>query len=243
MTKQLDEMPMDFERALCVVAHPDDMEFGGAGAVASWTAAGKEVGYVLLTHGEAGIDGMRPEEAVRVREAEQRESAAIVGVGSVEFLGHPDGVVEYGVALRRDIAAAIRRHRPELVVTLNHRDTFGDTFWNTPDHKAVGRATLDAAADAGNRWIFPELVEQGLQPWDGVRWVAVAASPRPTHAVDATAGYERAVRSLLEHRAYIEGLTDEDPETYARSFLDEMLSANAASFGGRPAVTFEVFPR
>jgi len=243
VTEQLAPMPEDWQRALAVVAHPDDLEYGAAAAIAAWTDAGKEVAYLLATRGEAGIDGISPAEAAPLREREQIASAAVVGVTTVEFLDHRDGVIEYGPALRRDIAAAIRRHRPELVVTLNHRDTFGDTFWNTPDHKAVGRATLDAAADAGNRWIFPELVEQGLQPWDGVRWVAVAASPRPTHAVDATAGYERAVRSLLEHRAYIEGLTDEDPETYARSFLDEMLSANAASFGGRPAVTFEVFPR
>jgi LmbE family N-acetylglucosaminyl deacetylase len=152
-------------------------------------------------------------------------------------------VVEYGVALRRDIAAAIRRHRPELVITLNHRDTWGGVAWNTPDHVAVGRATLDAAADAGNRWIFPELTERGLEPWDGVRWVAVAGSASPTHAVDATAGLERAVRSLLEHRTYIEALTAEDPETYARAFLTENAERSAQRFGGRPAVAFEVFAR
>lgn len=130
-----------------------------------------------------------------LREQEQRASAAVVGVDTVEFLDHKDGVVEYGTALRRDIAAAIRRHRPELVITLNHRDTWGGVAWNTPDHVAVGRATLDAAADAGNRWIFPELTEQGLEPWNGVRWVAVAGSSSPTHAVDATPGIERAVHS------------------------------------------------
>ncbi len=108
---------------------------------------------------------------------------------------------------------------------------------------AVGRATLDAAADAGNRWIFPELTEQGLEPWNGVRWVAIAGSNRPTHAVDATAGLERAVRSLLEHRTYIEALTTEDPETYARDFLTGNTTATGERFGGRPAVAFEVFGR
>jgi LmbE family N-acetylglucosaminyl deacetylase len=166
-----------------------------------------------------------------------------VGVSTVEFLDHEDGVIEYGTALRRDIAAAIRRHRPELVITLNHRDTWGGVAWNTPDHVAVGRATLDAAGDAGNRWIFPELVEQGLQPWNGVRRVAVAGSATPTHAVDATPGMERAVRSLLEHRSYIEALTDEDPETYARGFLTANATATGERFGGRPAVAFEVFNR
>ncbi|MFI5979614.1 PIG-L deacetylase family protein [Streptomyces sp. NPDC051555] len=245
---QLDPMPTDWQRALAVVAHPDDLEYGGAAAVAAWTDAGREVVYLLATRGEAGIDGIAPEECAPLREAEQRAGAAVVGVHAVEFLDHRDGVVEYGLGLRRDIAAAIRRHRPELVVTLNHRDTWGGEggggYWNTPDHRAVGRATLDAAADAGNRWIFPDLItEEELEPWNGVRWVAVAGTSTPTHAVDAGPGFERSVASLLEHRAYIEGLTDEDPESYARGFLTMNVERAAPRFGGRPAVAFEVFPR
>ncbi|MCH0541418.1 PIG-L family deacetylase [Streptomyces sp. MUM 203J] len=245
-SRQLDPltpMPEDWRRALAVVAHPDDLEYGCSAAVATWTDAGREVAYVLATRGEAGIDSLPPAECAPLREQEQRASAAVVGVGTVEFLDHRDGVVQYGLALRRDIAAAIRRHRPELVLTLNHRDTWGGTAWNTPDHVAVGRATLDAAADAGNRWIFPELTEQGLDPWDGVRWVAVAGSAAPTHAVDARPGLERGVRSLLEHRTYIEVLTDQDPETYCRRFVGGHAEAAAERFGGVPAVTFELFAR
>ncbi|MGW5665583.1 PIG-L deacetylase family protein [Streptomyces sp. NPDC003758] len=241
--EQLKAMPDDWRRALAVVAHPDDLEYGCAAAVAGWTDGGREVAYLLATRGEAGIDSLEPSACGPLREREQRASAAVVGVSTVEFLDHRDGVVEYGVPLRRDIAAAIRRHRPELVITLNHRDTWGGVAWNTPDHVAVGRATLDAAADAGNRWIFPELTERGLEPWNGVRWVAVAGSAQPTHAVDATAGLERAVRSLLRHRTYIEALTDEDPETYARSFLTAQTEAAGERFGGTPAVAFELFGR
>ena len=236
-------MPDDWRRALAVVAHPDDLEYGCAAAIAGWTDGGREVAYLLATRGEAGIDSLEPSVCGPLREQEQRASAAVVGVSTVEFLDHRDGVVEYGVALRRDIAAAIRRHRPELVITLNHRDTWGGVAWNTPDHVAVGRATLDAAADAGNRWIFPELTERGLEPWTGVRGVAVAGSAQPTHAVDATAGLERAVRSLLQHRTYIEALTDEDPEIYARSFLTAQTEAAGERFGGTPAVAFELFGR
>ncbi|MBW5485379.1 PIG-L deacetylase family protein [Streptomyces bambusae] len=246
-TDQLEPMPTDWQRALAVVAHPDDLEYGCAAAVADWTDGGREVVYLLATRGEAGIDTLGPAECAPLREAEQRASAAVVGVSTVEFLDHRDGVIEYGVDLRRDIAAAIRRHRPELVVTLNHRDTWGPGpggYWNTPDHRAVGRAVLDAAADAGNRWIFPELIsEQGLEPWNGVRWVAVAGSHTPTHAADARPGLERSVKSLLEHRAYIEALTDEEPESYVRTFLTTNAERAAARFGGRPAVSFEVFPR
>ncbi|MEU6737355.1 PIG-L deacetylase family protein [Streptomyces physcomitrii] len=239
----LTPLPEDWQRALAVVAHPDDLEYGCAAAVATWTDAGKEVSYLLATRGEAGIDTLDPAVCGPLREREQRASAAVVGVSAVEFLDHRDGVVEYGIALRRDIAAAIRRHRPQLVVTLNHRDTWGGTVWNTPDHVAVGRAALDAVADAGNRWIFPELREAGLEPWDGVRWVAVAGTDAPTHAVDATEGLERGVRSLLEHRTYIEVLTEEDPESYCRSFLTGFAESLAPRFGGRPAVAFELFGR
>ncbi|MFJ7415998.1 PIG-L deacetylase family protein [Streptomyces sp. NPDC098077] len=241
MTQLLDPMPVDWQRALAVVAHPDDLEYGTAAAVAEWTDGGREVVYLLASRGEAGIDTLSPEECAPVREREQRAGAAVVGVRTVEFLDHRDGVIEYGPGLRRDIAAAIRRHRPELVVTVNHRDTWGGVAWNSPDHRAVGRAALDAVADAGNRWIFPELGERGLDPWDGVRWTAVAGSDRPTHAVDATAGLERSVRSLLEHRTYIEALTREDPERYCRTLLEGLTKEAAAQFGGRPAVTFEVF--
>ncbi|MFD5476802.1 PIG-L deacetylase family protein [Streptomyces hawaiiensis] len=242
-TTQLQPMPGDWRRALAVVAHPDDLEYGCSAAIAAWTDEGREVAYVLATRGEAGIDTIEPARCGPLREREQRASAAVVGVTEVEFLDHQDGVIEYGTALRRDIAAAIRRHRPELVITLNHRDTWGGVAWNTPDHVAVGRATLDAAGDAGNRWIFPELVERGLDPWDGVRWVAVAGSSTPTHAVDATPGLERAVASLLEHRSYIEVLTEEDPEAYVRRFLTGHAEAMGERFGGRPAVTFELFSR
>ena len=243
MTQQLEPMPTDWRRALAVVAHPDDLEYGCSAAVAGWTDGGREVTYLLASRGEAGIDTLEPAECAPLREREQRASAEIVGVSAVEFLDHRDGVIEYGTRLRRDIAAAIRRYRPELLITLNHRDTWGGVAWNTPDHRAVGRAVLDAAGDAGNRWIFPELAGEGLRPWDGVRWIAVAGTDRPTHAVEAEPGLERAVRSLLAHRTYIEVLTDQDPEEYCRTFLTGAANAAAERFGGRPAVAFEVFGR
>ncbi|RAJ65600.1 LmbE family N-acetylglucosaminyl deacetylase [Streptomyces sp. Amel2xB2] len=241
---ELAAMPEDWERALAVVAHPDDMEYGAAAAVAEWTAAGKHVAYLMVTRGEAGIDGLEPVECARVREEEQHASARIVGVDSVEFLGHQDGVIEEGVPLRRDIAAAVRAWRPELVVTINHRDTWGGSHWNTPDHRVVGRAVLDACGDAGNRWIFPEQLDGGEKPWNGVRWVAVAGSPEPTHAVAVGhAAVERAVASLCEHRAYITALSDEPVESYARSFTEWALRLGAERFGGRDCVTFELYPR
>lgn len=236
----LEDMPTDWTRALAIVAHPDDVEYAMASAVATWVDGGREVAYVHATHGEAGIEGMTTEQARGLREREQRASAAIAGVHTVEFLDHPDGLIEYGPALRRDFALAIRRHRPELVLTLNHHDHWRGVSWNTPDHRAVGYAALDAVADAGNPRIF---TEAGLDPWEGVRWLAVANSPYPTHAADVSDATERAVQAVLQHRTYLEALVDEDPETYVRAFLDRNQTAAGERHKGKPAVAFQVFHR
>jgi LmbE family N-acetylglucosaminyl deacetylase len=236
MTDQFQPFPTDWERATVVVAHPDDIEFGGAGAVAVWTAAGKSVSSVILTRGEAGIAGMPPAEAAGVREAEQRASAAIVGVESVEFLGHRDGRIEYGIPLRMEIAQVIRRQRPELVVGYNHRDVFVNGKWNSPDHRDTGRALLDAIGDAGNEWIFPEL--EG-EPWSGVRYVAIANSPLPTHAVDISDTLDVAVASLEAHSSYLAGLGITDVRTPLTGFAKQ----TGERFLGGPAIAFELMNR
>ncbi|THV41625.1 PIG-L deacetylase family protein [Glycomyces buryatensis] len=233
-------MPTDWTKALAIVAHPDDMEYGAAAAVAGWTAAGREVAYLMVTRGEAGIDTIPPEECAPLREAEQIASAAVVGVDQVEFLDHRDGVIEAGTRLRRDLAAAIRRHRPELIITLNRREYFQPGHWNSADHRAVGESVLDAAADAGNRWIFPEQIEQGLEPWPGVKWVALNGSPQSTHAVDVGETLETGIASLLKHRTYIEVLTDQDPEDYARGFLTDFAAMTGERFGTEYATAFEL---
>ena len=232
----LGPFPDDWERALAVMAHPDDMEYGGAAAVAAWTRAGRQVVYLLLTRGEAGIDSLPPDECARVRTDEQRASAAIVGVDEVEFLDHPDGVLTYGLGLRRDIAAAIRRHRPEVVLTVNHRETYGGPYLNMADHRVAGQATIDAVRDAANRWVFPDAGDAGLERWTGVRHLAVVASPQPTHAVDVTDTFDVGVASLRAHAAYLAGLGDPDPEQFLRGAAE----AVAERFEGRLGVSFEL---
>jgi LmbE family N-acetylglucosaminyl deacetylase len=218
--ERLELIEEDPGKVLAVVAHPDDLEYGAAAAVARWTAAGHEVVYLLATRGEAGIDGLAPDRSAAVRTEEQVRSAAVVGVDVVEFLDHPDGLLEHGPALRRDLAGAIRRHRPDTLVTLNHREHWGQPgSLNSADHRALGWALLDAAADAGNRWLFPGV---GGSP-HRVRQVLVAASPQASHAIDVTGHVDAAIASLAEHRAYLEGLGEHpmaDPE-FLRWVLEE----------------------
>ncbi|MBA3430364.1 MAG: PIG-L family deacetylase, partial [Actinobacteria bacterium] len=188
---------------------------GAASAVARWTGQGKEVSYVLATRGEAGIDGMSPDEAGPLREEEEKSGAAIVGASHVEFLGHADGAVEYGLELRRHLAGAIRRLRPEIVVTMNFDLTWGESgYVNHADHRALGLATLDACRDAANRWLYPELGDG----WKGVQAAYVAAAEEPTHYVDVTETIDVGIASLREHRAYLEGLGGEfDPDDFLRN--------------------------
>jgi LmbE family N-acetylglucosaminyl deacetylase len=231
----MEPMPEDWERAVAIVAHPDDLEYGLASAVARWTALGKEVAYVLATSGEAGIDGLPPSECGPLREEEERRSAAVVGVAHVEFLDHPDGAVEYGIALRRDLCGALRRLRPDVVISMNFELTWGESGnVNHADHRAVGLATLDAARDAANRWLFPELGE----PWQGLQGAYLAAMDPATHFVDVGATLAKGVASLREHRAYLDGLgTDFDPE----QFLTDMAGYAGMAAGCEYAVLLRRF--
>ncbi len=237
----LEPLNEDWERMLCVVAHPDDMEFGAAAAVARWTRQGKRVVYCMVTSGEAGIDSMDPEECRGVRELEEVRSAHVVGVEEVEFLGLPDGVLEYGVDLRRSIAAIVRLHRPEIVVTGNFEPAWGASGGlNQADHIATGRAVLDAVRDAGNRWVFREQIEEeSMEPWGGVREVWAFGSPLAAHGVDITDTFDKGVASLELHQAYIDGLgwTEFDPA----EFLEGMSRATGQRMGVAHASPFQVY--
>jgi LmbE family N-acetylglucosaminyl deacetylase len=236
---KLEPLDEQWSTALAVVAHPDDLEYGAAAAIARWTAQGKKVVYCLATSGEAGIDSMSPEEAGPLREREQRESAAIVGVDEVEFLGHPDGMLEYGLPLRRDIARSIRRHRPEVVITGNYHDRWGPGSFNQADHVAVGRSVIDAIRDAANRWVFRELLDEGLEPWSGVRMAFVPGSPDSSHGVDVTDHFDTGVRSLQAHEAYLAGLGG-GPMSEPEEFLESIARAVGARLGCRFAVGGEM---
>ena len=224
-----------FSRVLCVVAHPDDMEYGTSAAVARWTARGIEVGYLLLTRGEAGMPN-HPDETARLRAAEQQAACAEVGVKHLTILEHPDGVLVYGLNLRRDICREIRRFKPDVVLGSGFAIEAPWGF-DQADHRAAGLATLDAVRDAGNRWVFPEQVEdEDLEP-HSARWYLVPGmGDSATHGVDVTGEpLRRGVASLEAHAGYLAALPNHPAP---KDFIPTIAAMNGKAMGVEHAVLF-----
>lgn len=204
----------DVTRVLAVFAHPDDVDFGSAGTVAAWVKAGLDVRYLIVTKGDAGgFDDTPREQMPIIREAEQRAAAAAIGVTQVEFLtGYADGTVTPSLELRRDITAAIRRHRPDRVLTsspLRRWDRIAGP--SHPDHLAVGEATTCAIyPDARNPFAHPDLLrDQGLDAWT-VREVWYSGGPAPDHVVEITDTYADKLAALRAHASQTSHLDLDD---------------------------------
>jgi LmbE family N-acetylglucosaminyl deacetylase len=227
------------ERALCVLAHPDDVDFGSAGTVATWTAAGTEVTYCIVTDGDAGgFDDTPREQMGPLRRAEQRAAAAVLGVTDVRFLGYPDGRLELTLDLRRDISRVIRQVRPQRVLTSSP-----ERFWERigashPDHMTVGESTLRAVyPDARNPFAFPELLaDEGLDAWS-VAEVWLGASPRADHAVDVTDVVDRKFAALRSHVTQVSH--NPDLETFVTAWMSRTAQAHGLP-EGRLAEAFHV---
>lgn len=224
-------MPISAEvpdRILVVTAHPDDVDFGVAGSVATWTDAGATVTYCVVTDGDAGgFDPTVPRgEIPGIRRAEQTAAAKEVGVNDLVFLGYPDGRLEASLDLRRDLARVIRQVRPERVVAQSPERLWDRIFASHPDHLAAGEAAMCAVyPDARNPFAFPELAAEGLEAHT-VGEVWVMAAPTADVFVDVTDQFERKLAAL---RAHVSQNTDSDGQLEAR--LRGWLGANAASAG------------
>jgi LmbE family N-acetylglucosaminyl deacetylase len=227
-------------RVLVVTAHPDDVDFGAAGTVTSFTDAGIEVVYCIVTNGDAGGSDRsmsRPDMAA-LRQKEQRAAAATVGVTDVRFLGFPDGRVQPTLELRRDISRVIRQVRPQRVLTQSPERRWDFIFASHPDHLAAGEAAVCAVyPDARNPFAHPELLEvERLEPWT-VNELWIMAFDGANIVVDTTAALDRKVAALMCHQSQMpdpEG-TKERVTTGAR-----MAAATAGLPEGSAAEMFRV---
>jgi LmbE family N-acetylglucosaminyl deacetylase len=191
-------------RVLVVTAHPDDVDFGAGGTVATWTDAGVEVVYCIVTDGDAGgFDPTVPRSDIgAIRRAEQTAAAKEVGVEELHFLGYPDGRVEASLELRRDISRVIRRVRPDAVMCQSPERNWASVYASHPDHRAAGQAAIDAVyPDARNPFTFTELVEREGLDAHTVAQVWVMGGPGPNRWVDTTVQFERKIAALLRHES------------------------------------------
>ena len=228
--------PLDdnaFQRVLVVVAHPDDAEYGTSAAVSMWTEQDIEVGYLLVTAGEAGMQ-RPPIEARKIRTAEQREACDIVGVDHLQILDFPDGQVEYGLELRKAIAYEIRSFQPDVIIT-GAGEVRVPWGLDHADHRAVGLATIDAARDAGNQWLYTEQFHDGLTAWETDTLLLTGTEPTDFVEVSENA-VEQAVASLSAHREYLADLPDHPAP---KDFIPEMLAAQGKAAGVPYAMGFE----
>jgi len=218
----------EVERALAVMAHPDDVDFGAAGSVALWTDAGVEVTYCIITDGDAGgFDPTVPRSEIgSIRRAEQTAAAKEVGVNDVRFLGYPDGRLEVSFDLRRDIARVIREVRPQRVVCQSPQRNMLRIPAAHPDHMAAGEATLCAIyPDARNPFAYADLAD--LEAWK-VAETWVSGYENNNRYVDVTDVWERKIAALRAHASQ-----HEHPE-----MLDGMMrgwNGGNATYAGLPA--------
>ena len=230
-------------RVLVVTAHPDDVDFGTAGTVAAFTAAGVDVTYCVVTNGEAGGSdrAMARADMAALRQDEQRAAAAVVGVSDVRFLGHPDGMVQATTDLRRDISRVIRDVRPQRVVTQSPDRNWDFIYASHPDHLAAGEAAVDAVyPDSRNPFAHPDLLDvEGLEPWTVSELWLMGPGGKPGIAVDTTATVERKVAALLCHKSQIP-----DPDGVSTRILDWARAAGetAGLTEGSSAELFRVIP-
>lgn len=188
---------------LGVAAHPDDLDFGAAGSMAVWAAAGAKCYYLILTNGNKGTadKDLAPEKLIADRRREQRAAAKLLGVTDVFFADYEDGALEVTLALKRDIVRVIRQVRPDVVVTTDPSMIYSvdSGFINHPDHRAAGQAALDAVYPlARDHLVFPELLAEGLEPHK-VKTVLLNNFDKQNFYVDISETIDKKMAALAAH--------------------------------------------
>ena len=227
-----------YQRAMVVVAHPDDAEWGCAGTVAKWCAEGWEVVYVLCTDGSKGSEDpeMTSGRLVEIRKQEQLDAGKVLGLKDIVFLGYEDSMLEPTLDLRRDIAREIRRHRPDVLICMNPvRSVDGEGYLGHPDHFASGEAALSAVFPSSrDRLTFPELLREGLEPHKVKEVWMMFHGDTADKFVDVSAYMDTAVDALKAHQTQV---SEEDAEVDMRQWRN----STGKKVGFEFAEAFKVF--
>ena len=226
------------QRAMVVVAHADDAEWGCAGTVAKWCAGGWEVVYVLCTDGSKGSEdpAMTSGRLVEIRKQEQLDAGKVLGLKDIVFLGYEDSMLEPTLELRRDIAREIRRHRPDVLICMNPvRSVDGEGYLGHPDHFASGEAALSAVFPSSrDRLTFPELLREGLEPHKVKEVWMMFHGDTADKFVDVSAYMDTAVDALKAHQTQV---SEEDAEVDMRQWRN----STGKKVGFEFAEAFKVF--
>ena len=226
---------VEYQRALVVFAHPDDAEFLCGGTVAKWTGGGTEVRYVCATDGSAGWNGPDRDRAeiAAIREGEMRAAAGVLGVSSVEFLGYPDGLLEVSLELRRAVTREVRRFRPDVIVAPDPSMLWsGRRYINHPDHRAIGEAVLAVVAcDAPTRPQFPELLDQGFEPFEvPALWLATGNGDGD-RMVDIGDVIDVKVKAVKAHASQMENMGETDVDGRMREWASRVARRSDIEYG------------
>ncbi len=191
----------EIKRVLVVMAHPDDCDFGAGGTIAQWSAKGIRVSYCIITNGDQGGEesGIPLEQMAQVRQKEQRDAGAALGVSDITFLNYRDGWLMPSIELRKEIVKAIRIAKPDRMLVQSPERNWERIFASHPDHLAAGETAIQAVyPDARNPYAFTDLKEAGFEPWR-VREVWMTGSPTPNHFVDITDTFSKKMAALHSH--------------------------------------------
>ena len=187
------------DRAMLVIPHPDDAEGGVGGTVAKWVAEGTEFVFVLCTNGDKGTSdpNMTTEKLAKIREGEQAEAAASLGVKEVIFLGYGDGELEDTREFRGELVHAIRKHKPQVVFCT---DPFRQTFYMHRDHRMSGQVTLDAVFPYARDFLHyhEHIRDEGLETHK-VADVLMWGTEHPDTFIDITDTIEDKINALKKH--------------------------------------------
>jgi LmbE family N-acetylglucosaminyl deacetylase len=224
---------------LTIGAHPDDAEFGAGGTLSRWAQAGADITMLIITDGSKGSwDPEEDQDALIARRiAEQRAAADVLGVRHCEHLAYIDGELEYTMALRNDIARAIRRFTPDVVLT---HDPW-QRYQLHPDHRVTGLAAVDGVVTARESLALRDSGSPAHRPKAILLWSADA----PDHAERIKRHHaDRKVEALLCHSS--QGITTMgDPDrgiAHKTEFMDKIDAWHVRSgetLGRKPSEIFK----